>query len=99
LQISRREFCLWWLRSFENAGNLIIFFSGQVLSYENIQQVIQFCKEEKLFILADEVYQANIYAEDAKFHSFKKVLRDMGPEYEHMELASFHSTSKGFLGE
>ncbi|XP_020901579.1 alanine aminotransferase 2 isoform X2 [Exaiptasia diaphana] len=73
--------------------------TGQVLSYENIQQIIQFCKEEKLFILADEVYQANIYAEDAKFHSFKKVLRDMGPEYEDMELVSFHSTSKGFLGE
>ncbi|XP_001622550.2 alanine aminotransferase 2 isoform X2 [Nematostella vectensis] len=73
--------------------------TGQVLSYENIQQVIRFCKEEKLFIMADEVYQANVYAEDAKFHSFKKVLRDMGPEYEDMELASFHSTSKGFLGE
>ncbi|KAK3755937.1 hypothetical protein QZH41_020473 [Actinostola sp. cb2023] len=73
--------------------------TGQVLSYENIQKVIQFCKEENLFLLADEVYQANIYAEDAEFHSFKKVLRDMGPEYENLEMASFHSTSKGFLGE
>jgi len=23
LQTTRREFCLWWLRSFENAGNVI----------------------------------------------------------------------------
>ncbi|XP_031565137.1 alanine aminotransferase 2-like isoform X2 [Actinia tenebrosa] len=73
--------------------------TGQVLSYENIQSIIRFCKQEKLVMLADEVYQANIYAEDSKFHSFKKVLRDMGPEFEHMELISFHSTSKGFLGE
>jgi len=23
LQATRREFCLWWLRSFENAGNVV----------------------------------------------------------------------------
>ena len=34
-----------------------------------------------------------------KFHSFKKVLRDLGPDYDGFELISFHSTSKGFLGE
>ncbi|KAJ7356050.1 glycerol-3-phosphate O-acyltransferase 2 [Desmophyllum pertusum] len=34
-----------------------------------------------------------------KFHSFKKVLRDLGPDYDDLELISFHSTSKGYLGE
>ena len=34
-----------------------------------------------------------------KFHSFKKVLRDLGSDYDDFELISFHSTSKGFLGE
>ncbi|NWQ87815.1 ALAT1 aminotransferase, partial [Burhinus bistriatus] len=46
------------------------------------------------------VYQDNIYAEGSAFHSFKKVLFEMGPPYsEVVELASFHSVSKGFMGE
>lgn len=73
--------------------------TGQVLSRKNIEDIIKFCKKENLFILADEVYQHNIYAKDAEFHSFKKVLKTMGPEYADMELASFMSTSKGYMGE
>lgn len=49
--------------------------------------------------MADEVYQHNVYAEGSAFHSFKKVLMEMGPEYKDMELASFMSTSKGYMGE
>jgi len=46
------------------------------------------------------VYQDNVYSPDCKFHSFKKVLYEMGPEYSsNVELASFHSTSKGYMGE
>jgi alanine transaminase len=45
------------------------------------------------------VYQHNIYASGSEFHSFKKVLTEMGPEYNTMELASFMSTSKGYMGE
>lgn len=73
--------------------------TGQVLSYENVRDIIKFCKEERLVLLADEVYQANVYGEGMKFHSFKKVLRDLGSDYDDFELISFHSTSKGFLGE
>lgn len=73
--------------------------TGQVLPYENIQDIIKFCHEEELVLLADEVYQANVYGEGLEFHSFKKVLRDLGPDYDNFELISFHSTSKGFLGE
>lgn len=47
--------------------------TGQVLSRKNIEEVIKFAYKEKLFILADEVYQDNVYAEGCKFHSFKKV--------------------------
>lgn len=72
---------------------------GQVLSYENIKSIIKFCKEEGLFLFADEVYQDNIYAKGAKFHSFKKVLRELGDEYKDFQLASFHSCSKGYMGE
>lgn len=73
--------------------------TGQVLSRENIEEIIKFAHKENLFICADEVYQDNVYAKGAKFHSFKKVLTEMGEEYADQELASFHSTSKGFMGE
>ncbi|XP_046563703.1 alanine aminotransferase 2-like [Haliotis rubra] len=73
--------------------------TGQVLTKENIQAVIRFAKQENLFILADEVYQHNIYAQGSEFFSFKKVLMEMGPEYNQMELSSFMSASKGFMGE
>ena len=50
-------------------------------------------------LLADEVYQENVYAENKRFVSAKQVLRSMGSEYDGFELVSFHSTSKGVIGE
>lgn len=73
--------------------------TGQVLTRENIEDVIRFAKEEGLFILADEVYQTNVYAPTSKFHSFKKVMFEMGGDYAELPLASFHSMSKGWQGE
>lgn len=55
--------------------------------------------EEGLFLFADEVYQENVYAKGSKFHSFKKVVRDLGEEYKDFQMASFHSCSKGYVGE
>ena len=49
--------------------------TGQVLSRQNIEDVIKFAHKENLFIFADEVYQHNVYAEGSKFHSFKKVIQ------------------------
>ncbi|KAI1904075.1 hypothetical protein AGOR_G00001940 [Albula goreensis] len=69
--------------------------TGQVQSKKCIEEVLHFAYEEKLFVLSDEVYQDNVYSPDCRFHSFKKVLYEMGPEYfNSVELASFHSTSK-----
>lgn len=74
--------------------------TGQVQTRECIEAVIQFAFEERLFLLADEVYQDNVYAEGSQFHSFKKVLMEMGPPYStQQELVSFHSVSKGYMGE
>ncbi|KAK7101702.1 alanine aminotransferase 2-like [Littorina saxatilis] len=73
--------------------------TGQVLTKDNIQNIIKFAHENKLFILADEVYQHNVYAKGSQFFSFKKVLMEMGTPYNTMELASFMSASKGFMGE
>ena len=72
--------------------------TGQVLSYQNIKEIIEFCMDEGLFLLADEVYQDNTYGTE-NFHSFKKVLRDMGSKGDGFEMASFHSVSKGYMGE
>ncbi|XP_041986285.1 alanine aminotransferase 1-like [Aricia agestis] len=74
--------------------------TGQVLTRENIEAVIKFAHAHRLFIFADEVYQHNIYAEGSQFHSFKKVLVEMGAPYvNEVELASFMSVSKGYMGE
>jgi alanine transaminase len=73
--------------------------TGQVLSRENIVEIIKFAHQENLFIFADEVYQDNVYEKGSKFHSFKKVLTEMGEPYSKMDMASFMSCSKGYMGE
>ncbi|CAI9560949.1 unnamed protein product [Staurois parvus] len=91
-----REYCNPKVLCIINPGNP----TGQVQSKHCIEEVIHFAWEEGLFLLADEVYQDNIYSDNCHFHSFKKVLFEMGPEYSsNVELASFHSTSKGYMGE
>ncbi len=71
--------------------------TGAVLTYENIAMVVGFAKRHGLAILADEVYQENVYAAGRRFFSFAKVMHDLGETG--VSLFSFHSISKGFLGE
>jgi len=71
--------------------------TGSVLSKENIKMIINFSAKNKLAILADEVYQENIYNKALPFHSFASVVEEMGEK--NVPLFSFHSISKGFLGE
>ncbi|KAG9300275.1 hypothetical protein G9A89_011348 [Geosiphon pyriformis] len=74
--------------------------TGQCLSEENMKEIIDFCHNERVILLADEVYQTNIYEPSTRpFHSFKKVLSSMGEIYKNFELFSFHSVSKGMIGE
>ncbi|XP_069548184.1 alanine aminotransferase 2-like [Brachyistius frenatus] len=74
--------------------------AGLVQSRKSMQEVIRFVSEKRLFLLADEVYQDCVYGENSEFVSYKRVLADMGPPLsDTVELASFHSTSKGFMGE
>lgn len=73
--------------------------TGQVLTRDNIEQIIKFAHTHKLFIFADEVYQDNVYDKDSEFFSFKKVLKEMGAPYDTLEMASFMSCSKGYMGE
>merc|ERR1711871_639477 len=77
--------------------------TGQVLSRPRMEDVLEFCSREGLVLLADEVYQENIWDQTQNFTSFKKILRDMEAEGRlaagKTELMSFHSVSKGFFGE
>ncbi|KAJ3673202.1 hypothetical protein LUZ60_006576 [Juncus effusus] len=73
--------------------------TGQVLGEENQRQIVEFCKNEGLVLLADEVYQENIYVEDKKFNSFKKIARSMGYGDADLPVVSFQSVSKGYYGE
>jgi aspartate/methionine/tyrosine aminotransferase len=71
--------------------------TGAVLSEANIRMVIAFARRHELAIIADEVYQENVYAVKSGFHSFARVMHEMGePE---VTLFSLHSVSKGFFGE
>ncbi|XP_068457679.1 alanine aminotransferase 2 isoform X2 [Clinocottus analis] len=94
--LSAKQHCQPRVLCIINPGNP----TGQVQSKKCIEEVLHFAFEENLFVMADEVYQDNVYAPDCQFHSFKKVLFEMGPEYSSsVELVSFHSTSKGYTGE
>lgn len=75
--------------------------TGACLPLDAMKAVVQLCYDEGIMLLADEVYQHNIFDHEAKpFISFKKVLRDMPKEIaEGVELVSFHSISKGVSGE
>ena len=59
---------------------------------------VSFCQRNKMVLMADEVYQENVY--EGQWTSFKRVACEMGvassPDF---QLISFHSVSKGFLGE
>ncbi|OAQ99560.1 hypothetical protein LLEC1_01319 [Akanthomyces lecanii] len=67
--------------------------TGSSLPEDDIRAVIDFANEKDLLVMADEVYQTNVFV--GKFHSFKSVLRTMQQEnpgkYDKVQLASLHS--------
>lgn len=73
--------------------------TGQCLSKENQMDIVRFCVKNNLVLVADEVYQANVYVDHKQFHSFKKIMCELGSEGEGLQLASLHSISKGYMGE
>lgn len=75
--------------------------TGASLPAKDIKSVLEFAAEKSLVVIADEVYQTNVFI--GEFISFKKALRDLQKEqpgkFDHIELASLHSISKGMVGE
>jgi len=79
---------------------------GQVSSYAGLRAIVDLCDRYNIAIFADEVYQINRYAENQGeerpiFYSMKRVVRDWEKETGRRGpmLFSFHSVSKGYLGE
>ena len=74
--------------------------TGQVLDRTTMEGIVKFCHEKNLLLLADEVYQENIYAEGKVFHSFREVVLSSEKKIaSETMLVSLHSTSKGIIGE
>ena len=75
--------------------------TGSSLSSDEIKGVLKLAAEEKLVVIADEVYQKNVF--EGEFKSFKQSLRELQKDtpgkYDDIELASLHSISKGMVGE
>lgn len=74
--------------------------TGQCLSEANLRDILKFCFQENIVLLADEVYQQNIYQDERPFISARKILFDTGlPMSKEVQLVSFHTVSKGYWGE
>lgn len=69
--------------------------TGSCLSRETLVDIVRFCHKNRLVLLADEVYQANVYL-DTPFISARHVTCELCLP---VEVISFHSTSKGLIGE
>ncbi|MBC8213335.1 MAG: aminotransferase class I/II-fold pyridoxal phosphate-dependent enzyme [Candidatus Marinimicrobia bacterium] len=66
--------------------------TGAILDEQSIREVVSFANDNNLAIIADEVYQENLYG--GEFISFAEAIRGTD-----IPLFSLHSTSKGFYGE
>lgn len=72
--------------------------TGNLLSPQIQRKIIEFCSEKQIPLLADEVYQENVYS--LPFVAFKRAASEfVQPTGREIQLYSFHSVSKGFLGE
>ena len=76
--------------------------TGQCMTKECIDGIIKIARKYNIVILADEVYQENIYYKNKfPFVSFRKCLltAEHSDISNSVELISFHSVSKGIFGE
>lgn len=78
--------------------------TGGVLPRDGVAEIVDFCRRRELVLLADEVYQENVWAQGKQFHSFRQVAMEEAAAGDAqglapLQLASFHSVSKGFFGE
>ena len=74
--------------------------TGQVMDRKSLEGIVKLCYDNQILLMADEVYQQNVYDDSKEFISLRRVLHEMGAPYkDEVELISMHSVSKGILGE
>lgn len=75
--------------------------TGQLLDEDNMRDIARWCRDANVCLMADEVYQENVWKPEGKFVSFRKVAYDnkLFDGENPLQLVSFHSVSKGFFGE
>lgn len=70
--------------------------TGNVLETQSLHDIVSLCAKHNIVLLADEVYQENVYAEGKEFTAFREVVLQQKSD---CQLFSFHSMSKGYYGE
>ncbi|KAG7095555.1 hypothetical protein E1B28_006293 [Marasmius oreades] len=71
--------------------------TGALLEESIQEELVRLCEEHSLVLLADEVYQNNLHKRSTHpFTSFKKIVSRLKSP---IPLISFHSISKGVMGE
>ena len=73
--------------------------AGNCLQKGELAEVLMFAYERGLCVLADEVYQDNVYNAGNVFTSCRRVAIDLGIYNSGLRLFSFNSVSKGLMGE
>jgi alanine transaminase len=73
--------------------------TGNILSEASMRDIVRFCHDNGILLMADEVYQENIYAAGRSFKSFREVVLRSPAPYNTTPTVSLHSTSKGIIGE
>ncbi|SCV04371.1 LAMI_0H15588g1_1 [Lachancea mirantina] len=76
--------------------------TGAILTPDSIEGILGIAAKYGIVVIADEVYQENVF-DNVEFFSMKKVLRVLQKtkpgQFDNVQLASLHSTSKGVSGE
>ena len=74
--------------------------TGNLLSSDEVKDVVKFCAKHNIVLLSDEVYQANVYRTGDSFYSARRAADELGLiDNDGIQLCSFHSVSKGVYGE
>jgi aspartate/methionine/tyrosine aminotransferase len=74
--------------------------TGNLLSSDEVKDVVKFCAKHNIVLLSDEVYQANVYRTGDSFFSARRAADELGLiDNDGIQLCSFHSVSKGVYGE
>ncbi len=69
--------------------------NGKILNKQEMEQIIKFCVENNMFLIASEVLQELSHTNN--FLSFRSVVNSMLHPYNKLELFTFYSSSKSWL--